>query len=232
MIKKLSIIIPCYNEERTIIDVLHNLNKIEKYDYELEIIVVDDCSTDNSLSLIEKNNTLFNYLIKNSKNNGKGFSVREGLKKATGEYIIFQDADLEYDVNDISRFIKMINRFSPDMVLGSRFNYFEYTRSHNFLNRCGNYFITNLLNLLYNTTFSDIYTCYLCFRRELFDPNELIANSWEQQAEIICKVVKRSKKFFEIPINYNGRTAEEGKKIKYYHIFGVIFTILKERFKK
>ena len=232
MIKKLSILIPCYNEERTIIEVLYNLNKIEKYDYELEIIVVDDRSTDNSLSLIEKNNTLFNYLIKNSKNNGKGFCVREGLKKATGEYIIFQDADLEYDVNDISRFIKMINKFSPDMVLGSRFNYFEYTRSHNFLNRCGNYLITNLFNLLYNTTFSDIYTCYLCFRRELFDPNELHANSWEQQAEIICKVVKRSKKFFEIPINYNGRTTEEGKKIKYYHIFAVIFTILKERFKK
>jgi glycosyltransferase involved in cell wall biosynthesis len=232
MKKKLSIIIPCYNEERTIVDILSNLTKIEKYDHDLEIIVIDDYSSDNSLFLIEKNNTLFTHLIKNSKNNGKGFCVREGLKKATGDYIIFQDADLEYDVNDISRFIKMINKFSPDMILGSRFNYFEYTRSHNFLNKCGNYIITTLLNVLYNTTFSDIYTCYVCFRRQLINPQELLTNGWEQQAEIICKVIKKSKMFFEIPINYNGRTAEEGKKIKYYHIFYVIFTIFKERLKK
>ena len=232
MVKKLSVIIPCYNEEKTIIEVLTNLSMIEKYDLDLEVIVIDDCSTDKSFALLENNNNLYNYLIKNSINRGKGFSVREGLKKASGNYIIFQDADLEYDVNDISKFINLINKFDPDMILGSRFNYSEYTRSHNYYNKLGNYVITTLLNVFFNTTFTDIYTCYLCYKKDLIDPKELITDGWEQQAEILGKVLKKGNKFYEIPISYNGRTVEEGKKIKFYHIFKVILTIISERFKK
>ena len=92
-------------------------------------------------------------------------------------------------------------------------------------------FITLLFNILYNTTFTDIYSCYLCFKKNLLIPDQLTTEGFEQHAEILCKVVKKGNKFYEVPISYNGRTQEEGKKIKFYHIFGVIFRIIIERFK-
>ena len=141
---KLSIIIPCYNEEKTIIEILERLKKIDKKNFDIEIIVINDCSTDKTLKLLEENKHLFNILISNPRNSGKGFSVKQGLHQARGQYIFFQDADLEYDVNDIPKFINLIKKFDPDMIIGSRFNYNEYTRSHNFLNKIGNIIITNL----------------------------------------------------------------------------------------
>ena len=109
-------------------------------------------------------------------------------------------------------------------------NYSDYTRSHNFLNKVGNKLITLLFNIIYNTTFTDIYSCYACFKRDLINIDLLKTNGFEQQAEILGKVVRNSKKFYEVPINYNGRSHEEGKKIKFYHIFSVIFQIVKCRF--
>jgi hypothetical protein len=109
-------------------------------------------------------------------------------------------------------------------------NYSEYTRSHNILNKFGNKFITLIFNLFYNTTFTDIYSCYACYKKNLLDENKLVTKGFEQHAEILCKVVKKGKKFYEIPINYNGRSHQEGKKIKFYHIFSVILRIVYERF--
>ena len=143
-----------------------------------------------------------------------------------GKYIIFQDADLEYDPNDFLKFFKLIEKFNPDLIIGSRLNYSEYTRSYNILNKFGNKLITFLFNIIYNTTFTDIYSCYVCFKKDLLNINSLKTVGFEQHAEILCKVVKKGKKFYEVPINYNGRDYEEGKKIKFYHIFGVIFQII------
>ena len=226
---KLSIIVPCYNEEKTIIEILERLQRIDKKNFDIEIIVINDCSVDQTLKLLEENKQLYNILLNNSKNSGKGFSVKRGMQEASGEYIFFQDADLEYDVNDITKFINLIIKFKPDMIIGSRFNYSEYTRSHNFFNKIGNMVITNLFNILYNTTFTDIYCCYLCFKKNLFNIKDLKTNGWEQHAEILAKITKTGSKFYEVPVNYDGRTMEEGKKIRFYHIFKVICTIIKER---
>ena len=134
---KFSVLIPVFNEEKTVIEVLKRLNstKVDEVDY--EVIVINDGSTDKTKELLEQNRNLFSKLINNERNSGKGFSVKEGLKVASGDYIIFQDADLEYDPIEFKKFIKVCRQFDADLILGSRFIYSEYTRSHNILNKIG-----------------------------------------------------------------------------------------------
>jgi len=228
---KLSVIVPLYNEERTIIKTLSRISETKKQDFIYEVIVINDGSTDNSLSLLEQNKDLYNHLITYEKNNGKGHAVLKGLEAAKGKYIIFQDADLEYDPKDFLKFVNLINNFEPDLIIGSRLRYSDYTRSHNILNKIGNMFITLIFNFFYNTTFTDIYSCYLCYKKELINNNKLKSKGFGQHAEILCEVVKKGKIFYEVPINYNGRTYEEGKKIKFYHIFEVLYRIVFGRFK-
>ena len=223
---KVSVIVPLFNEEKTIIKVLRKIYDIKKNYEELEIIVINDGSTDGSKKLLDENNDLYDVLISYDKNKGKGHAVKNGIKSANGKYIIFQDADLEYDPIDFIKFFKIIDRFEPDLIMGSRFNYSDYTKSHNILNKYGNKLITFLFNISYNTTFTDIYSCYACFKKDLINYNDLKTEGFEQHAEILCKVVKKGNNFYEVPINYNGRSHEEGKKIKFYHIFSVIYQIL------
>ena len=226
----ISIIVPVYNEEKTIFEILNKISNLRKSEYSLQVIVIDDGSNDSSIKILKDNQHLIDKLIVNEKNKGKGYSVKKGLEIADGKYIIFQDADLEYDPNDLLKFFKLIEKFQPDLIIGSRFIYSEYTRSHSILNKFGNNFITLLFNLIYNTTFTDIYSCYACFKKNLFNFADLKTEGFEQHAEILCKAAKKGKKFYEVPISYNGRTHDEGKKIKFYHIFGVIYQILIGRF--
>ncbi len=225
----ISIIIPAFNEEDTIIEILNSVNEQNNEDFELEIIVIDDNSTDLTRQLLEDNEVLYTKLIKLKKNLGKGGAVREGLKNATGTYVLFQDADLEYSPVEYKKIFKIIDEFHADVIIGSRFLSPEFTRVHYFFHKLGNKFITGLFNLIYNTTFTDIYSCYLCFKRDLVDPYKLKSNSWSQQAEILATTVKASRIFYEVPISYSGRTFEEGKKIKARHTFSVIYMILKKR---
>ena len=222
----ISVLVSVYNEEKTILDVLKRLSDIKKFGHSIEVIVINDGSSDNSEKIINENKHLIDKLISNETNRGKGYSIKKGLESSNGKYIIFQDADLEYDPNDFLKFFKLIEKFNPDLIIGSRLNYSEYTRSYNILNKFGNKLITFLFNIIYNTTFTDIYSCYACFKKDLLNINSLKTVGFEQHAEILCKVVKKGKKFYEVPINYNGRDYEEGKKIKFYHIFGVIFQII------
>ena len=226
---KVTIIVPIFNEENTIIEILNRINSEDIKDPNLEIIVVDDCSTDASVELLKQNSNLYNNLIELKKNLGKGAAVREGLKEANGSYVLFQDGDLEYSPSDYKKIFKMLEEFNADVVIGSRFLSPEYTSIHYYFHKLGNRFITFLFNLLYNTTFTDIYSCYLCFRRDLIDPVKLKSNGWSQQAEILATAVKSSKNFYEVPISYSGRTFEEGKRIKARHVFGVIYMIIKKR---
>ena len=224
-----SIIVPVYNEEKTILTVLKKLSDLKNLNSKFEVIVINDGSKDNTQKILNDNNNLIDKLINNETNKGKGYSVTKGLHEAEGKYIIFQDGDLEYDPADFVKFFKLINNFEPDLILGSRFIYAEYTRSHNILNKFGNNLITLIFNLIYNTTFTDIYSCYACFKKDLLDVNSLKTTGFEQHAEILCKVVRRGKKFYEVPISYNGRSHDEGKKIKFYHFFIVLFRIALER---
>lgn len=228
---KFSIIVPVYNEDETILTVLQKLNNLKKFYQNIQIIVINDGSKDNSLEILENNKSFFDILINNPTNRGKGNAVKKGLEVADGDYITFQDADSEYDPSDFKKFLNLINMVEPDLIIGSRFNYADYSRSHYILNKIGNKFLTFLFNIIYNTTFTDIYSCYACFKKNLLNNETLKTDGFEQHAEILCRVVKNGKKFYEVPINYNGRSHNDGKKIKFYHIFSVIYQILVGRIK-
>ena len=219
----LSIIVPLYNEENTILKILKKLSKLKETHNNIQIIVINDGSKDNSQIILDDNSSLYDELIINPTNEGKGNAVKKGLALAKGQYVTFQDADLEYDPIEFIKFIKLINTFSPDLIIGSRLNFADYSRSHNIFNKYGNQLITFMFNILYNTTFSDIYSCYACFKKNLLDNEIIKTNGFEQHAEILCKVVKNGKIFYEVPINYNGRSHEEGKKIKFHHNGMIIF---------
>ena len=228
----ISIIIPVFNEEKTIKKILQKVNKLDVWssNVQKEIIVINDSSSDGSEKILKENSNLYSKLVNNDKNRGKGFAIRKGLEISKGDYVLIQDADEEYDPNDYSKFIECADKFDADLVIGSRFIYDKYTRSHNFLNKVGNGVITLLFNIIYNTTFTDIYSCYACFKKNLLINETLKTDGFEQHAEILCKVVKNGKIFYEVPINYNGRSHDEGKKIKFYHIFKVIYQILIGKF--
>tara|TARA_B100001057_G_scaffold455083_1_gene501354 strand:+ start:2102 stop:2788 length:687 start_codon:yes stop_codon:yes gene_type:complete len=225
---KFTIIIPAHNEESTIKEILSRVSN-QKNNHDLEIIVIDDGSTDNTINIIEENIHLVDKLIKLHKNLGKGGAVIEGLKSASGEYILFQDADLEYNPKDYDKIFSVIKELNADIVIGSRFLAPKYVRVHYFWHSVGNKFITFLFNVLYNTTFTDIYSCYFAVRTNLIDIEKLKHLGWSQQAEILGSVVKKGKVFYEVPISYSGRTYDEGKKIRARNVISVILTILKKR---
>lgn len=228
--KLLSVIIPVYNEENTILKILNKIKFSKLEDINLEIIVINDGSSDNTQNILETNKFLYDVLINEKNNKGKGMAVKKGLEVAKGDYIIFQDADLEYDPKDYINFINVFSELHAEVIIGSRFNYNNFSRSHNYLNKLGNHFLTFFFNLLYNTTFTDIYCCYLAFKRELLIIENIKTLGFEQHAEILCNLVKSSKKIYEVPVNYNGRSKEEGKKIRFYHIFKIFFIIILKRF--
>ena len=225
----LSIIVPIYNEEKTIIGILEKIKGNSFNLFKYEVIVIDDGSTDQSRKLLENNKHLYDKLLVNETNKGKGFSVKKGILNASGSHVIFQDADLEYDPADFKKFEKIFSDFNADGVIGSRFVYSNYTRSHNILNKIGNTLLTLVFNLLYNTTFTDIYSCYFAFKKDLLNVSELKTEGFEQHAEILCKVIKKGNKFYEVPISYNGRSTSEGKKIRAHHFFLVLYQIIKGR---
>lgn len=226
---RVSIIVPAYNEERTIATVLEQVRAQKVDGIEFEIVVINDGSKDRTREILDSRPELYDHVI-HQPNGGKGAAVTAGLAKATGEYVLFQDADLEYDPADYAKLMKPLLKFDADIVMGSRFVAPEFTRVYYFWHRIGNWAISFLFNILNNTTFSDIYSCYLCYRRSLVDPAGLRTRGWEQHAEILSKAVAASKVYYEVPISYHGRTYDEGKKIKAHHVFAVFATIIRERF--
>lgn len=228
--KKISIIIPAFNEEKTIEEILLAIDNHKNDSYTFEVIVVDDGSTDNTLKILSSISHLYSKLILQKSNQGKGAAVKKGMLNASGDYILFQDADLEYDPADYSKLLSMVSKFDADLVIGSRLIAPEYTRVYYFWHKVGNKIITLIFNLLNNTTFTDIYSCYLLFKRNLLDLNQVKSTGWEQQAEILSLLVASSKLMFEVPIKYNGRTYGEGKKIRAHHTIFVIWMIIKKFF--
>lgn len=227
---RISVIIPVYNEEKTIVDVLERVCAKGIDGFEFEVLVVDDGSNDGTAELLEEHRDLYTSLIQLPRNSGKGAAVKAALKEASGDYILFQDADLEYDPIEYPRLLRPILRFQADIVIGSRFVAPECTRVNYFWHKAGNRLITFLFNLLNNTTFTDIYSGHLIYRRSLVDPASLVSKGWEQHAELLSRAVARGSQFYEVPISYFGRSYNEGKKIRGYHAVAVIWTIIWRRF--
>lgn len=224
--RELNILIPVYNEEKTILEVLSKLNNVCKFISKKSIIVINDGSTDNTYELLKKNKKLYSKLITSVINKGKGNAIILGLNEVSSGYILIQDADLEYDPIEIPRLWEIVNSNDIDLLLTTRLSGSTLTRVHYFWHKLGNRTITLMFNLINNTTFTDIYSGYIIFKRELIDTKKLKFYGWGQQAEILTYLKKRSKKLYETPISYKGRTYEEGKKINIHAMTPVIIAII------
>lgn len=226
---QLSVIVPAYNEEATILSVLERIREQQSESEPLEVIVVDDGSRDRTKELVEAHPELYSKFVPLAQNRGKGVAVKEGIRAATGDFVLIQDADLEYDPSDYPIMMRPLKLDNADMVIGSRMVAPPLTRVYYFWHKVGNRMITLAFNLLYNTTFTDIYSGFLIFRRSMVDPDKLKVDGWGQHAEILCTVVPRARGIYEVPISYFGRTYDEGKKIRAHHIFPVIYEIVASR---
>ena len=176
--------------------------------------------------LLKKNKKLYSKLITSTINKGKGNAIILGLNEVSSGYILIQDADLEYDPIEIPRLWEIVNSNDIDLLLTTRLSGSTLTRVHYFWHKLGNRTITLMFNLINNTTFTDIYSGYIIFKRELIDTKKLKFYGWGQQAEILTYLKKRSKKLYETPISYKGRTYEEGKNINIHAMTPVIIAII------
>jgi len=204
----LSVIIPVYNEENTIEAIINQVNNLP---VDKEIIVVNDCSRDRTaaiLSAISFNNL---KVIHHVSKRGKGAAVRTGLENATGEFVIIQDADLEYDPNDHLKLLEAMKNQGVDIVLGARFT--EGYHGTWFL-KAGNRFLTGLMNKLFGVKLNDCFTCYKLMRREAVLGLGLKSDSFDIEIEILAKAIKKGMRIIEVPVLYKPRSYKEGKKIK------------------
>ncbi len=223
---KLSVVIPCYNEIATIDRLLAAVRASTHADK--EIIVVDDGSTDGTRELIQRElRPLIDQLVLHERNQGKGAALRSGIRAATGDVVIIQDADLEYDPNEYPKLLAPIAEDRADVVFGSRFMGAQPHRVLYFWHRLGNGFLTLLSNMLTNLNLTDMETCYKAFRRSVIQSIEIEEDRFGFEPEITAKVAKMGCRIYEVGISYYGRTYAEGKKIGYRDGFRAIYCILK-----
>jgi glycosyltransferase involved in cell wall biosynthesis len=222
---KLSVIIPVYNEKKTLEQLLE---KVLAVPLEKEVIIVDDFSRDGSRELLKNMNRTGVITIFHDVNRGKGAAIKTGLQYVTGDAVIIQDADLEYDPNDYLRLIEPIKSGAADVVYGSRFS--GKTEKMSFAHLIGNKVLTMAVNLLYGTNLTDMETCYKMVRTPLIKSIKLKANRFDLEPEITSKLLKCGKKIVELPISYHGRDWTEGKKITWRDGISALWSIIKFRF--
>jgi glycosyltransferase involved in cell wall biosynthesis len=224
---KLSVVIPCYNEEKTVEELINLVEKVDGIDK--EIIVLDDGSKDETPKILARLGKERPHLkvALNPKNHGKGATVREGYKHTTGDYVIIQDADLEYDPQDYKKLVAEVQK-GAQVVYGSRFagDYKDMTDLHYFGNRA----LTILTNLLYGTHLTDMETCYKLLPGDFVRSLKLKSDRFDFEPEITSKILKSGMKITEVPISYKGRTWKEGKKITWRDGLHAVKTLIKFRF--
>lgn len=216
-INKLSVVIPCYNEKNTIEKIIEEITAVNLGSIKKEILIVDDCSKDNTRAILKKladSNKVIKLLFQN-KNQGKGAAVRRGLLASTGDVVVIQDADLEYDPQDYIRLLLPFNRGQADVVYGSRFIGGEPHRIIYISNKIANKFLTLLFNVLAGTSLTDVETCYKMVRGDLMRAvaKDLKSDRFGFDPEITTRLAKSKARIFEVGISYYGRSKAEGKKI-------------------
>ncbi|MBQ1533339.1 MAG: glycosyltransferase family 2 protein, partial [Erysipelotrichaceae bacterium] len=217
---------PCYNEENSILDLVKKV--LESPVENKEIIVVDDCSKDNTRVILEKDvKPLVSQIVYHDVNKGKGAALRTGFAHATGDAVIVQDADLEYDPNEYPLVVEKIFNGEAEVVYGSR--YLNQKRKGYLANRVANWFLTTLSNLFTGEKLTDMETCYKCFKREVIQSIDLKEDRFGFEPEVTAKIAKKGIKIKEVPISYYPRTNEEGKKIGFKDGLRAIYCILKYR---
>lgn len=227
---KLSIIIPAYNEEKTILEVVERVKK-SKISYAKEIIIVDDFSTDNTKNILNKIKDTSIKVFYHKKNRGKGAAIRTGLKNSTGDIILIQDADLEYNPDEYKKLLKPIMEGKAMVVYGSRLEAIRRNLKNMYkLHYIGNLFLTLATNLLYGAKISDMETGYKVFRKEVIKSINLRAKRFDFEPEVTAKILKRGYKIYEVPIRFTGRKFGEGKKITWVDGVKAAYYLLKYRF--
>ena len=225
---KISIIVPCYNEKDTIKLIIEKIYKKSLENF--EVVIVNDNSVDGSKNIINdlKNSFANLHVIHHDQNFGKGRAIKNGIIKSVGDIILIQDADLEYDPDDYEKLIEPFLKYNADVVFGSRFmSGTGPKRLHLFWHTVANKILTLLTNIVTNLNMSDMETGYKLFKKKYIDPTKLEQDSFGIEPEITIKLAKQKIKFFEVPISYNGRSYDEGKKITIKDAFIALYCIIR-----
>lgn len=231
---KLSILIPVYNEEKTIQAILNKIEAVKLSEVKKEIIIVDDCSTDKTRQILGKLEKKYK-IIYHETNKGKGSAIRTALEHATGDIVLIQDADLEYDPKDYILLVQPILNGLSDVVYGTRFHSSvgmlrEKQPAIFYLHYFGNWFLTILVNVLYGSRLTDMETCYKVFRKKVIEGITLKSERFDFDPEITVKILKKGHKIVEVPISYFSRDFKEGKKITFLDGIKAAWYLLKYRF--
>lgn len=229
-IKKLSIVIPVYNEKNTIEALLEKVINVQLENIEKEIIIVDDCSKDGTIEILKDLEIKYPKIkfFYKKENSGKGATLKEGFSKITGDYVIVQDADLEYEPEDYKKLIRSLHEENAQVIYGSRFsgNYEDMTNLHYF----GNKMLTLLTNILFGVMLTDMETCYKLMPGKFVKEINIKSNRFNFEPEITAKILKAGLKIKEVPITYKGRSHLEGKKITWKDGISALFTLIRFKF--
>ena len=206
---KVSIIIPVFNENKTLLELLKKVEQANFSGLEKEILLVDDASNDGTTDILKEINDKYKVLF-HEKNQGKGAAIRTAVKEATGDFVVIQDADLEYLPDDYDKLLPLLINNEADVVYGSRFKNTDNSKNFILKNKIANLFLTMLTNILYGTKITDMETCYKAFKREIIQSIDIKSNRFDFEPEITAKLMKKKIRLKEVPISYFGRAHADG----------------------